>query len=108
MFVKPLLVSLQDSTASSRAVYRQVVIQNMVCTVGIAVTYAITTAVVVVAVTMANASPEGSKVRSFLVNICPGHYFVYTPTRKKEATKLEERPSTVQSLSMQWLVHIFE
>ena len=84
MFVKPLMVSLQDSTASGRAVYRQVVIRNMVCTVGVAATYAITTAVVVVGVVLADASSaEGSKVRSFLTNIFPGqNYSAPFPTKE--------------------------
>ena len=95
MFVKPLMVSLQDSTASGRAVYRQVVIRNMVCTVGVAATYASTTAVVVVGVVLADASSaEGSKVRSFLANIFPGQNYPLF-LRKRECTKSEARPDTL-------------
>ncbi|CAM9711777.1 unnamed protein product, partial [Ectocarpus fasciculatus] len=48
MFIKPMLVS-QGSTQSGGAVYRRVVVRNIVCTIGIACAYAVTT----VAVTLA-------------------------------------------------------
>lgn len=67
MFLKPLLVSAHDGTEYSRASYRHVMIRNVVCTVGIAVTYAITTVVVVVGISNAS-SPEGNiKVLCMLV-----------------------------------------
>ncbi|CAM9896034.1 unnamed protein product, partial [Ectocarpus sp. 13 AM-2016] len=56
MFIKPMLVS-QGNTQSGGAVYRRVVIRNIVCTVGIACAYMITTVVVVLALL---SSPSGT------------------------------------------------
>ncbi|CAM9661797.1 unnamed protein product [Ectocarpus fasciculatus] len=48
MFIKPMLVS-QSSTQSGGAVYRRVVVRNIVCTIGIACAYLVTMVVVVLA-----------------------------------------------------------
>lgn len=60
MFVKPMLTT-QARTQSGGAVYRRVVIRNVVCTAGIAFTYVITTLVVVLA--LMSSSSENNKVR---------------------------------------------
>ncbi|CAN0038247.1 unnamed protein product [Scytosiphon promiscuus] len=60
MFVKPLRTN-QGSTQSGGAVYRRVVIKNVVCTSGIICTYVITTLVVVLA--LISDPNENNKVR---------------------------------------------
>lgn len=60
MFVKPMMVRV-EGTQSGGAVYRRVVLRNIVCTAGIVTSYAITTLVVVVA--LLRESTENNKVR---------------------------------------------
>ncbi|CAM9247012.1 unnamed protein product, partial [Ectocarpus sp. 6 AP-2014] len=68
MFIKPMLVS-QGNTQSGGAVYRRVVIRNIVCTIGIACAYVITTVVVVLALL---SSPSDTN-KSGVVLRCVDH-----------------------------------
>ncbi|CAB1102618.1 unnamed protein product [Ectocarpus sp. CCAP 1310/34] len=72
MFIKPMLVS-HGNTQSGGAVYRRVVIRNIVCTIGIACAYVITTVVVVLA--LLSSRPDTDKAAAVgdivpSINIC--------------------------------------
>ncbi|CAM9368130.1 unnamed protein product, partial [Ectocarpus sp. 12 AP-2014] len=67
MFIKPMLVP-QGGTQSGGAVYRRVVVRNIVCTVGIACAYVITTVVVVLAYV---STPSDTSKASILGHITP-------------------------------------
>lgn len=63
MFVKPMLMP-QRFTQSGGAVYRRLVIRNIVCTVGIALAYTVTTGIV--ALSWQNDGIGKEQVKSFL------------------------------------------
>lgn len=65
LFVKPMLAS-QGATQSGGAVYRKVVIRNIVCISAISVVYLVNTVVMVFA--LENESPHDSSVRMILLH----------------------------------------
>lgn len=60
LFVKPLLVHVEGAQ-SGGALYRRVVVRNVICTVGIIASYAISTLIVILA--LLSESSESDKVR---------------------------------------------
>lgn len=78
LFVRPLLIGHQD-TQSGGAVYRRVVIRNVVCTGTISISYLITTVVVFVA--FLNESAEDDKVGYKVHSISGGANFCVSSTR---------------------------
>ncbi|CBN74816.1 hypothetical protein Esi_0043_0079 [Ectocarpus siliculosus] len=72
MFIKPMLLP-QGGTQSGGAVYRRVVVRNIVCTVGIACAYVITTVVVVLAHVSTPSDTNKAAVLGHItpsINIC--------------------------------------
>ncbi|CAM9559444.1 unnamed protein product [Ectocarpus sp. 4 AP-2014] len=67
MFVKPMMIS-RGGTQSGGAIYRRLVVRNIVCTVSLVLAYAITTAVVVLGVL--GASP-GSNQADLIADMAP-------------------------------------
>ena len=60
LFVKPMLVHRGNNSQSGGAIYRRVVMRNVVCTASISAAYILATVVVVVA--LLNKNPDSSTV----------------------------------------------
>lgn len=91
LFVKPLLAGVQG-TQSGGALYRKVVWRNVICTVGIVITYAITTIVVFLA--LVRESLLNNKVRNeraCVVSTSHPHQTKPSRTNQNSSTKRNPR-----------------